>query len=448
MGSLSKAQSNARDLDVELHWFALLLDSRFKLYFKQDCPYNDIYEIKPPKLVTPSSNYGLFIKKNKLGFTERVMLVLALIPYIRPQLLDVFFTKNKTFDRSFTEFGGWGNKDQNNFKPTAETLLFILAANDLSLRFDLLKLFNDEHLFSKKGVFVNTKSAEQSALNAPLTLSREFLIHFSSGAHYRPEFDAKFPAQFIQTTMRWQDLVLHPATLKNVQEISTWIEHGDTLMQDWQMQGKLRPGYRALFYGPPGTGKTMTACLIGQSTNRDVYKIDLSLLVSKYIGETEKNLSYVFDCAQTRGWILVFDEAEALFSKRSSGNSSTDRYANQEVAYLLQRIEVFDGIVILASNLKEHIDSAFLRRFESITYFALPKPPERLRLWQQGFPKKAKLAKDADLALIAKQQPLSGGAIINIISYISLQSIKEKRPITQADILSAIKRENAKEGKS
>ena len=125
----------------------------------------------------------------------------------------------------------------------------------------------------------------------------------------------------------------------------------------------------------------MTACLLGKSTGREVYNVDLSLIVSKYIGETEKNLSRVFDQAQHRGWILFFDEADALFGKRSETKDAHDRYANQEVSFLLQRIETFDGIAILASNQRENLDEAFTRRFESIIFFPMPRPEERLRLW-------------------------------------------------------------------
>ena len=200
--------------------------------------------------------------------------------------------------------------------------------------------------------------------------------------------------------------MLHPGTRRQIEEIETWLQHGETLMDDWGMAAKLRPGYRSLFYGPPGTGKTMTACLLGKSTGRDVYRVDLSLVVSKYIGETEKNLARVFDQAQHKGWILFFDEADALFGKRTETKDAHDRYANQEVSFLLQRIETFDGIAILASNQRENLDDAFTRRFESIIYFPMPRPEERLRLWQQGFSPKAKLDENLDLERIARDTPL------------------------------------------
>jgi SpoVK/Ycf46/Vps4 family AAA+-type ATPase len=149
--------------------------------------------------------------------------------------------------------------------------------------------------------------------------------------------------------------------------------------------------------------------------------VDLSLLVSKYIGETEKNLARVFEQAERQRWILFFDEADALFGKRSDTNDAHDRYANQEVAYLLQRIETFEGVAILASNLHQNLDEAFLRRFEAVVYFPPPRAEERLRLWREGFSTKARVT--ADLERIARQHDLSGGAIINVIRRVSLAAI-------------------------
>ena len=165
-----------------------------------------------------------------------------------------------------------------------------------------------------------------------------------------------------------------------LEEINTWISSGKTIMEDWGLSRFLKAGYRSLFYGPPGTGKTLAATLLGKKNRMDVYRIDLSMIVSKYIGETEKNLARVFDLAENRNWILFFDEADALFGKRTSTNTSNDRHANQEVAYLLQRIEDFPGIIILATNLRSNIDEAFSRRFQSVVYFPMPTPELRLSL--------------------------------------------------------------------
>ncbi len=176
-------------------------------------------------------------------------------------------------------------------------------------------------------------------------------------------------ARLLKSKLEWKDLVLPGETMKQVEELHLKIR-----------QNALMPGYRVLFYGPPGTGKTLTASLLGKHTGRDVYRIDLSMVVSRFIGETEKNLAILFDKAENKDWILFFDEADALFGKRTSVRDAHDKYANQEVAYLLQKIENFEGLVILASNLKSNIDDAFIRRIQSRIYFPVSKYDERLKL--------------------------------------------------------------------
>lgn len=447
MSELNPLQSNARDLEKELAWFASVLDARMKHYFSPE-QATETPNLTPPDLSASDSPYASFASHYQLSFPERVAVVLALVPHIRPRLLDAFFIKNKTFDRKFTEFGGIFGGPDGDFTPTGETLAFILAGDDLTVRFSLQHLLDAEHFFARHNILHATPVGEEPAMKAPLRLSDEYLSYFTTGEARRPDFGANFPARFIETQLDWEDLVLQSGTRKQIEEIKTWVEHGQTLLEDWQMAAKLRPGYRSLFYGPPGTGKTMTACLLGKSTGRDVYKVDLSLVVSKYIGETEKNLGKVFDQAQNKGWILFFDEADALFGKRTETRDSHDRYANQEVSFLLQRIETFDGIAILASNRRENLDEAFARRFESIIYFPMPRPEERLRLWQQGFSKQSQLEKTLDLEKIAHDHTLAGGSIMNVIRYASLEALKNERTIIASeDVLQGIRREYAKEGK-
>jgi SpoVK/Ycf46/Vps4 family AAA+-type ATPase len=204
-----------------------------------------------------------------------------------------------------------------------------------------------------------------------------------------------------------------------------------------------------LFHGVSGTGKTLTASMIGQRTDKDVFRIDLSSVVSKYIGETEKNLEKIFDKAGHMDCILFFDEADALFGKRTNISDAHDRYANQEVSYLLQRIEEYPGLVILASNFKSNMDDAFLRRFQSIIHFPMPDATERLRLWEQSFSEKSKLAKDVDLDEISKKYKLSGGSIVNVVRYASLMTIaRNSNEIQNLDIIKGIRREFQKEGKT
>lgn len=151
-----------------------------------------------------------------------------------------------------------------------------------------------------------------------------------------------------------------------------WLKHLPALKPRRSLNKKIKSGYRCLFYGPSGTGKTMTAAWIGKESNLPVYRIDLSMVISKYIGETEKNLKRLFDDAEKKVGILFFDEADALFGKRTNVRDAHDKFANQEVAYLLQRLEDYPGLVILASNLKSNIDEAFTRRFNSVLKFPIP----------------------------------------------------------------------------
>ncbi len=248
-----------------------------------------------------------------------------------------------------------------------------------------------------------------------------------------------FPAKELTTNLEWDDLVLAPETMTEISQIIAWLKHRDELQTGIQ----LKPGYRALFYGPPGTGKTQAAALIGKSVKLQVYRVDLSSIASKYIGETEKNLAWLFDAAEGKDWILFFDEADALFGKRSALGSSNDRYANQEVAYLLQRMENFPGLVVLASNLKSNIDPAFGRRFQATVNFPMPDAEQRYRLWQRALDVPSfKLARDVDVSALAKDHALSGGSIANVVRRVQLlRSERTPREILRKDLLEAIKRE-------
>lgn len=251
----------------------------------------------------------------------------------------------------------------------------------------------------------------------------------------------------ITTLLEWDDLVLDGQAQEEIAELLVWLEHHQTLLRDWGLDRMIKPGYRALFYGPPGTGKTMTAALLGKRTGRDVYRIDLSQVVSKHIGETEKNLAGIFDRAENSNWILFFDEADALFGKRTTIKDANDRYANQEVAYFLQRIEDFPGLAILATNFKGNIDDAFSRRFQSMTYFPMPTADQRLRLWQKALPDHLQMSPDIDWEQIAQEHEITGGGMIHVLQFCALAAVQRKPPvITQNDILRGIAAEFADNG--
>lgn len=439
--------ANAAALNKDLQWFSEILQLRMKQYFEE--AHVQVADEPPPPPATEGSVYSEIISHYSMSIRERLLLLLALCPHLQPQLLDVFFTKNSTYDRGFTEFGGIKGNQHGGFLPTGETAAFLLAANDLEQRFQLLQLFHPSHFFAKHNILkLVSAHTDEPSFSGALQISPEYLSFFTRGTAYQPHYSTQFPAKQISTALGWQDLVLDTPTMTEVEEIRTWIAHGPTLMNEWEMSNRIKPGYRALFYGPPGTGKSFTACLLGKAFGLDVYRIDLSMVVSKYIGETEKNLAGVFDQAAHKNWILFFDEADALFGKRSATSSSNDRYANQEVAYLLQRIEDFPGLVILATNLKSNIDEAFGRRFQSMIYFPIPGAMQRLQLWQQSFPRNATLDAQIDLEEIARKYELTGASIINVVQYCCLSALRKNSLVIRLpEMIAGIRKEFAKEGK-
>lgn len=442
-------KDNAKVLKAEMAWLEQVIDTRFRLYFGHDTTFKRISDVALPKFGKTTSLYAETMGDENYLFEDRLVVALALAPFIQPQLLDVFFVKNSAYDREFSEFGGI-KTSSNCFLPTIETALFILAGEDLELRFAAMQVFSSVGQLVRTGLLsLEPVSGNDSPLGSKLVLAAEFIQAFTSGQIQQPDYNSDFPAKRIETQLTWSDVVLEKSVIEQVEEIKAWIQYGPTLMNDWGMAKMLQPGYHSLFYGPPGTGKTLTATLLGRSTGRDVYRVDLSAVISKYIGETEKNLSKIFDRAENKSWILFFDEADALFGKRTSVSDAHDRYANQEVSYLLQRMEAFNGIVILASNMKDSMDDAFMRRFQNIIPFAIPKPAERLKLWTKAFSAKAELENKVNLKRIANDYSMAGGAIMNVVRYSSLMALRRKNNIIKLnDIEVGISREFRKEGRS
>jgi SpoVK/Ycf46/Vps4 family AAA+-type ATPase len=221
----------------------------------------------------------------------------------------------------------------------------------------------------------------------------------------------------IQPRYQWADIVLPEDTLEQLREMVNTVRQRPTVYGEWGFERKmaLGKGLNALFAGESGTGKTMSADIMAGVLGLDLYKIDLSSLVSKYIGETEKNLNRIFTEAATSNAILFFDEADAIFGKRSEVKDSHDRYANIEISYLLQRMEAYDGVVILATNMRSNLDDAFTRRLHFIIEFPFPEAADREIIWRVNFPEETPLADDIDFTVLAERFRLAGGNIRNVI---------------------------------
>ncbi len=423
-------------------WFNRVLTTAIQLYFRQECEYASLEEVKPPA----NGWLDKVIAVPEVTFGEQAVVMLALMPHISPQILDILFVQNKNFDRTYTEFGGWKGLSHGGFLPTGETAVFILAGEDAEKRKEVMRLFQREHWFHTKNILRQEGAGEgEPFLSGQLRVSDEFLSRVLLDREYKPDYTVGFPAKRITTELNWEDMVLDYRVAAELDEINTWISSGKTIMEEWGLSRFLKAGYRSLFYGPPGTGKTLAATLTGKKNGMDVYRIDLSMIVSKYIGETEKNLARVFDLAENRNWILFFDEADALFGKRTSTNTSNDRHANQEVAYLLQRIEDFPGMVILATNLRSNIDEAFSRRFQSVIYFPMPTVELRAELWRKMLPGKWLGNDDGELIAMAAETELSGGSIANVVRRCALYLLNKKSELLDKRILKeALEKERLK----
>jgi hypothetical protein len=244
----------------------------------------------------------------------------------------------------------------------------------------------------------------------------------------------------------WDDLVLPPDQTTALRELTARYRHRRTVHGPWGFAAVPSSGLVALFAGPSGTGKTLAAEVVAGDVGLDLYKVDLSSVVSKYIGETEKNLASVFAAASAGHVVLFFDEADALFGKRSEVSDAHDRYANIEVAYLLQRIEAYDGLVILATNLQRNLDQAFLRRIHVAVEFPPPDEPQRRAIWQRSFPPAAPVA-DLDFDFLARQFTISGGTIHNAAVAAAFLAAERGAPITMDAVIQALGREFGKLGR-
>lgn len=395
------------------------------------------------------SPYGDFLRHYQFNVAERAAIILSVLPHLLPGAIDECFSKGYYFEETPIE-AGCRNAASGYLFPTGNTLLFLLAGPDLELRIKLTYLFEQEHPFHRyRFISLGDVPNGEPRMNGFLIASTEMIDMLSIG-YVRPhEFNSDFPAKRIHTEMDWDDLVLSSITRRQVEEVKIWLKHRERLMDELGMRKRLKPGNKILFYGPPGTGKTLTAQLLGKFIQKDVFRIDLSMVVNKYVGETEKNLGKIFDKAEHSNWILFFDEADALFGARTKTSSSNDRYANQEVSYLLQRIEEYNGIVILASNMKGNIDDAFMRRFNGVVHFPFPKADERQQLWRKAFPEKIILMDDIDLRKVAEKYEMSGGQITNIAAWCSLMALeREDFQVSDGLLREGLSRELAKEGRT
>jgi hypothetical protein len=284
--------------------------------------------------------------------------------------------------------------------------------------------------------------ADGDGLYAPLRPSRDAVIRLLE----RPGEASSPPGSVpVPTRPGWHELVLPPDRMAALREFLGWIRHRDTVFERWGA----RPvgGPVALFAGASGTGKTLAAAVLATDLGWPLFRVDIGRLVSKYIGETEKNLNRLFDAAHGRPIVLQFDEADSLFGRRGEVREARDRYANLEVSHLLARIEAHEGPCVLTTNLRRHLDPAFVRRFQVVVDFPRPAPEARVRLWHTLLPPRAPLADDVDVDAIGAAIALTGGGIRNAALHAAVLAAASDTPIGRGHVALAVWRELAKDGR-
>ncbi len=256
-------------------------------------------------------------------------------------------------------------------------------------------------------------------------------------------------ARRVEAAFAWDDLVLPRDQKRQLREMGGRVAGRRQVLEDWGFRKKLSlgTGLNALFAGPSGTGKTMAAQVLARELSLDLYRIDLSQVVSKYIGETEKNLAGVFDAAERSQAILFFDEADALFGKRSEVKDSHDRYANIEISYLLQRMEEYEGVAVLATNLRQNMDEAFARRLAFHIHFPPPGEEDRIRIWRRVFPSEVPLGPDVDLEFMGRRFRITGGNIRNAALAASFLASTDGTAVGMRHLIQGVRREFQKLGK-
>lgn len=319
--------------------------------------------------------------------------------------------------------GGEIDKKLGYFNPSVKTFMFLVAGENEVEYLNQWYLLTEENILIKKQIvfFTELGPGEQRLLTSKLKLASEYFNHIVFGKAPYLEFSSDFPVTVLSSVHEWKDLIVEPYILEQLEDFVDWYNQKYYIRD---LDPEIKEGYLALFYGPPGTGKTMTAALLGQRCNLPVYRIDVSLIVSKWVGETGKNIKKLFEKVKQRDCIQFFDEADSLFGTRTGVSDAQDKYANQEIATLLLEIEDYKGMSILATNLEKNIDKAFRRRLQSQVYFERPSASLRRKLWEQYLPKGFTLHEHIDLEKVAKRMDVTGANIRNIYKMCAAKASK------------------------
>ncbi|MEO5644791.1 MAG: ATP-binding protein [Bacteroidia bacterium] len=407
-------------------------------------------------LPAPDPEHGPYAKLcHGLSAAERILLLFTLLPHYAPEILrELVEPVQQGLIITNPHLGGYVKRTSQQFIPTLQTILFVCAGtNKADQQLAYRELVLEGSLLKKQIVTLRSfENSEPVISDKELIpdLAEEYVHYILQGRQPRPDFGKNFPAKILVTEKNWDQLVLNTPTRTGINLLIDWVENGVDFSE--QTKGYFNPGYPALFYGPPGTGKSLSAALIGKHCGLNVFRVDASRIVSKYIGETEKNLVALFERMklendrESKKPILFFDEADVLFSKRTEVKDAKDKWANMETSVLLPLIEEYGGLVIVATNLEYNLDPAMDRRFQLKIKFPALAYNERVMVWEKGLPPAYSYPTSGSAQELARYK-LSPASIINVLKGGCMQAHKRGSTIvTGKDMEYFISLEFAKSG--
>jgi AAA+ superfamily predicted ATPase len=413
--NLTMENENYKLIESDLIWFENWIQYCLQV------EGNEISHPGFPVISNTSTPYGDFCRLYLNDQFELLIFICGLAVTLKPQIFDPLMKKLQLNQGINSEIGGIITNEPKQYIPNGDTLCYMFSDGTLEERLEIMERYQpDSNLFDKNLLKHITDNDHINYFSQGFKVTQESLDLITKGYSKSPDFSTKFPAVKISGNFELNDLILSKSVIEKIKIFTNWINNENTIIENAQIKKIIKPGFKVIFHGPSGTGKTETAKIIGKETNRDVYRINSSHLVSKYIGETEKNIENIFKQAANKNWILFFDEAESLFSKRNTSSQGSDKYANQQVGFLLQKIEDFEGVCILSTNLKHAMDEAFLRRFHLFIYFEKPDYFQREEIWKRAL-----------------------GLFTDDLSAIKLNEISKKYDLTAAQIHNSIKIYNA-----
>ncbi|ANQ50153.1 ATP-binding protein [Flammeovirga sp. MY04] len=394
----------------------------------------------------PESNFGKLSLRYNLSYEEELLIIIAYAWEYKPLIFEPFIKAFK--DLKFKSiFGGYLEKERQFFIPSVQTVIKLLFHDEVERNDFYLKVIDPTYHLVKNGVieWVDYIDTTKSIFNKGIRLSLSFQEYILGGGEPRLDHETDFPARLIDTKASFEDVVLNKKTKEDIEPFEKLLSIRPKLTEYPDLSSKINTNQIVVFTGSPGTGKSFTATTIGKKYGMPTYRLDISKVVSKYIGEFEKAMEKVFNRLDDHNCILFIDEADAIFSKRTENVSDVkEKYANQEMSYLLQRIETFNGVVVLASNVQDirsHVDKAMLRRISYIIEFPFPLEEERKVLWENAFPSQYTISSEL-ISDLARNYQLSGANIKSVSTQVLIELLADNvTDISFEKIEPALKRE-------